>query len=84
VWACRRTGRAISYDTLGTDCYDTLSDFVAENNPEGLKAAEWKDKHFFDKVGMEHTKWSGDSLTCGSGASLSCRDLASAAACAPT
>lgn len=65
-----------AYDTLGTDCYDVLSEFVAENNPEGLDANAWKEKHFFEELGMEHTRWSGNSLTCGAGAQLSCRDLA--------
>jgi hypothetical protein len=33
-----------NYDTFGTDCYDTLSSFVQENNPDGLSASDWKDK----------------------------------------
>eukprot|EP00040_Diaphanoeca_grandis_P028991 m.168688 g.168688 ORF g.168688 m.168688 type:complete len:383 (+) comp31533_c0_seq1:190-1338(+) len=65
-----------SYDTFGTDCYDTLSGFVQDNNPEGLGASTWKDKHFFEPLGMEHSSWSGSSLACGTSAELSCRDLA--------
>jgi CubicO group peptidase (beta-lactamase class C family) len=65
-----------AYDTLGTDCYDTLSGFVADNNPDGTNAETWKDKHLFGPLGMEHSKWTGNDLPCGAGAELSCRDLA--------
>lgn len=34
-----------NYDTFGTDCYDVLSAYVQENNPEGLSASDWKDKY---------------------------------------
>ena len=33
-----------SYDLLGTDCYNTISNFIGENNPEGLTTSAWKDK----------------------------------------
>jgi len=34
-----------TYDTLGTNCLDTLQEFITQNNPEGLGATEWKDKY---------------------------------------
>jgi len=66
------------YDVLGSDCYDALSDFVTENNPEGLNADDWKDKNFFGPIGMEHTRWDAGlwGLQCGTSMQPSCRDLA--------
>lgn len=65
-----------SYDALGTDCYDTVGDFIQTKNPEKLPAEAWKEKFLFDVIGMEHTKWSGADLQCGFSAEFSCRDLA--------
>lgn len=70
------TSPRYAYDTLGTDCYDTLSSFIQENNPDGTAAEVWKEKHLFNPLGMEHTRWSGSNLACGSSAEFSCRDLA--------
>jgi len=67
------------YDTFGTDCLDTLSGFIQENNPDGASASDWKDANFFKPLGMEHSRWSGSNLACGTSAELSCRDLARAA-----
>jgi CubicO group peptidase (beta-lactamase class C family) len=67
------------YDTAGRRCLDTLSDFIEENNPEGVSAEEWKDRKWTGPLGIEHSTWtSGASgtLPCGSGAVMSCRDLA--------
>ena len=30
-----------SYDTLGTNCLDTLQDFIMQNNPDGLTTSDW-------------------------------------------
>lgn len=71
-----------SYDTLGTNCLDTLQDFISANNPEGLTTRQWKDKHWQGPLGMEHTQWGNifsGNLGCGFGAETSCRDLARAA-----
>ena len=32
------------YDALGSVCLDTLQDFIAENNPDGMSPREWKDR----------------------------------------
>eukprot|EP00729_Bicosta_minor_P006994 gene6994-11262_t len=66
-----------TYDTLGTNCLDTLQEFITQNNPEGLSATEWKDKYWADVLGMEHMKWgTGPTLQCGFTSTTSCRDLA--------
>ena len=71
-----------SYDTMGTNGLDTLQDFIGTANPEGLNARQWKDTHWQEPLGMEHTQWGNvfsGSLGCGFGAETSCRDLARAA-----
>jgi CubicO group peptidase (beta-lactamase class C family) len=76
------SGTGFSYDAIGDACLDTLQDFISANNPEGLSTRAWKDKHWQEVLGMEHTQWgsifSGD-LQCGYSAEPSCRDLARAA-----
>jgi hypothetical protein len=70
-----------SYDTLGTQCLDTISDFIDENNPDGLNAEEWKDPYWQRPLGLEHSRWVGDSgLACGTSSVVSCRDLTRTAA----
>lgn len=67
-----------SYDTLGTNCLDTLQDFISQNNPDGVDTVEWMQRYYFDKLGVEHSRWlplAGD-LLCGFSADTSCRDLA--------
>jgi CubicO group peptidase (beta-lactamase class C family) len=73
-----------SYDALGTECLNGLSDYIKENNPEGLTTPQFKDKYWAEPLGLEHTSWSpifpgGPNLGCGFSASTSCRDLARAA-----
>jgi CubicO group peptidase (beta-lactamase class C family) len=73
-----------SYDTLGTQCLDTINDYIGSNNPEGLTTPAWKDKYWQEILGMEHQSWTGtllnrNNLGCGFGAQTSCRDLARAA-----
>lgn len=69
-----------SYDTDGTNCLDSLSDFIEQNNPDGLSARDWKDQHWQQVLGMEHTSWgSASRLQCGYTVDTSCRDLARAA-----
>eukprot|EP00756_Hemistasia_phaeocysticola_P011458 Hpha_TRINITY_DN15122_c1_g16::TRINITY_DN15122_c1_g16_i1::g.129603::m.129603 len=65
-----------SYDTLGTSCLDSLSDFLQENNPAKTSADDWKDRNWQTPLGLEHTKWSGNNLMCGTSSVISCRDLA--------
>ena len=67
-----------SYDTLGTNCLDTLSDFLAENNPEGVGSGDWMEREYFAKLGVEHSRWAplAGNLLCGFSADTSCRDLA--------
>jgi hypothetical protein len=43
-----------SYDSSGRDCLDTIQDFIATNNPEGLSAIEWKNKYWAKELGMEN------------------------------
>jgi len=68
-----------SYDTTGTGCLDCISDFIAENNPDGISTNDWKNKFWHDIIGLESMTWSGSNLGCGFGATTSCRDLARAA-----
>jgi len=65
-----------SYDTLGTQCLDTLSDFIQENNRERISADDWKSRNWQEPLGLEHTRWSGNNLMCGTSSVISCRDLA--------
>jgi len=65
-----------SYDTLGTQCLDSLSDFIQENNAEGLSADGWKNRYWQEPLGLENTRWTGNNLMCGTSSVLSCRDLA--------
>jgi hypothetical protein len=48
------------YDSSGRDCLDTVADFFAENNPQGLDPNAWKDRFFLEALGIEHSDWSGD------------------------
>jgi CubicO group peptidase (beta-lactamase class C family) len=67
-----------SYDTLGTNCLDTLSDFISQNNPSGVGSGDWMERQYFSALGIEHSRWlplAGD-LLCGFSADTSCRDLA--------
>jgi len=70
-----------SYDTDGTLCLDTLSDFIEENNPYRLSAEEFKDRFWQDVLGMENFDWTNylGYLHCGYTSETSCRDLARAA-----
>ena len=74
------TNPRYSYDTLGNQCLDTLQEYIAAHNPEGLTIDQWKDKHWSDVLGLEHTSWSSggflNGLQCGFTAEPSCRDLA--------
>lgn len=79
------TGRAsdntFSYDTFGTACLDTLTDFIGDNNPDGLSADAWKNRYWMQTLGMEHMNWNigrGNLISpaCGYGQDISCRDLA--------
>ena len=64
-------------DTLGTNCLDTLQEYITQNNPEKLGAYEWKEKYWSEVLGMEHQNWgTGSTLQCGFSATTSCRDLA--------
>ena len=50
------TGRSIDpplfqYDASGTACLDTVADFFAQNNPQGLDPNEWKDRFFREALG---------------------------------
>eukprot|EP00756_Hemistasia_phaeocysticola_P000614 Hpha_TRINITY_DN10451_c0_g2::TRINITY_DN10451_c0_g2_i1::g.193440::m.193440 len=65
-----------SYDTLGTSCLDSLSDFIQENNPQRTSADEWKLRNWHEPLGLEHTRWGGNNLMCGTSSVISCRDLA--------
>jgi CubicO group peptidase (beta-lactamase class C family) len=73
------------YDASGLACLDTLADFIAENNPEGLTGRAWKDKYYQEALGFEHSIWEdgpgvpGEGrFPCGWGIQASCRDLARA------
>jgi CubicO group peptidase (beta-lactamase class C family) len=68
-------------DSDGTRCLDTLSDFIAENNPDRLDEVEWMETYFLNRLGMEHFSWQaspprGGYLHCGYSSQTSCRDLA--------
>lgn len=65
-----------SYDTFGTACLDSLSDFIDQNNPERLTANNWKNRFWHDILGLESMQWGGNNLACGFGATTTCRDLA--------
>lgn len=67
------------YDTLGTACLDTISDFIAKNNDLGLSTYAWKEKFYADVLGFESMTWTGNNLGCGFGSVSTCRDLARAA-----
>lgn len=67
-----------NYDTLGTACLDTISDFIDQNNPDKLNTYSWKEKFYADVLGFESMTWTGNNLGCGFGASTTCRDLARA------
>jgi hypothetical protein len=65
------------YDASGQKCLDSLQDTVSENNPDGLWATAWKDKHWAEPLGLEHMQWGKkESLRCGASARSSCRDAA--------
>jgi CubicO group peptidase (beta-lactamase class C family) len=71
------------YDGDGDLCLDTLADFVEQNNPEGLSGSEWKEKYYWEALGMEDSVWTagpdtGSPFSCGWGVEASCRDLARA------
>jgi len=69
------------YDTDGTNCLDTLSEFVEGNNPEGLSAFQFKNRYWETVLGMENWNWEEyvGYLHCGYTSVTSCRDLARAA-----
>lgn len=74
---CRPSKPVFEYDGSGTMCLNTLSDFIKTNNPEGLTAPAWKDKHWAKPLGLESTQWGrGNDLPCGGGCKTSCRDAA--------
>ena len=69
------------YDGDGDVCLDTLSDFIDQNNPEGISGAEWKEKYYMEALGMEDSVWEegpghDSPFPCGWGVQASCRDLA--------
>eukprot|EP01048_Picozoa_sp_COSAG05_P015902 COSAG05_NODE_1974_length_3765_cov_19.906983_4_plen_295_part_00 len=73
------------YDGNGDVCLDTLADFVDQNNLEGLSGAEWKNKYYWEALGMQDSVWEGSEVPghetpfpCGFGVDASCRDLARA------
>jgi len=67
------------YDTDGTQCLDTISDFIAQNNPDKVNTYTWKEKFYADVLGFESMTWTGNKLGCGYGSVTTCRDLARAA-----
>lgn len=73
-----------AYDVDGTNCLDTINDFIKTKNPEGLSTPDFMNKHWHSVLGMEHTQWTAPSgrpndLQCGYTAETSCRDLARSA-----
>eukprot|EP00041_Stephanoeca_diplocostata_P015106 m.286268 g.286268 ORF g.286268 m.286268 type:complete len:407 (+) comp19925_c0_seq10:1297-2517(+) len=65
------------YDADGSQCLDTIQDFVTGNNPDGIDAVAWKNEHWAKPLGMEHMQWGkGGYLHCGYSAQSSCRDAA--------
>jgi CubicO group peptidase (beta-lactamase class C family) len=77
----RHDDNFFSYDTFGTACLDTLTDFIGNANPDGLSANAWKNRYWQEALGMEHMRWnvgSGSLISpaCGYGQDISCRDLA--------
>jgi CubicO group peptidase (beta-lactamase class C family) len=67
-----------SYDTTGDGCLDTISDFITENNPQGLGAFAWKNRFWQDILGVQDGfVWGSTAgLRCGYSVETSCRDLA--------
>ena len=59
-------------------CLDTIQDFIGQNNPEGQSTSDWMQQQYFEKLGVEHSRWLplAGSLLCGFSADTSCRDLA--------
>merc|ERR1719487_1783157 len=41
-----------------------------------MSANGWKDRYWQEPLGLEHTRWSGNNLMCGTSSVISCRDLA--------
>jgi len=72
---------SFSYDTDGTNCLDTLSDFIDDNNPNRTSTETWKDNNWQEPLGMEHFEWVNYAgyLHCGYTSETTCRDLARAA-----
>jgi len=72
---------SFSYDTTGTGCLDTLSDFVDQNNPGSLRVETFKDLYWQNPLGMENFEWENylGYLHCGYTSVTSCRDLGRAA-----
>jgi hypothetical protein len=52
------------YDTTGVQCLDTLQEYIAHNNPDGLTAERWKDKYWREPLGLEHQNWGLGALQC--------------------
>ena len=47
------------------------------DNPDGLSPEAWKDRHWQEPLGLEHSRWgSNGDLQCGTSSVISCRDLA--------
>jgi len=73
------------YDGNGVSCLDVLSDFIQQNNPEGLTTYEFAQRYWSEKLGMENFEWENNNggpngyLPCGIGSRTSCRDLGRAA-----
>jgi len=68
-----------SYDTTGGNCLDTISDFISENNPQGILRFTWKGRFYQDVLGLEDGFSWGSALGgfgCGFGVDTSCRDMA--------
>jgi len=71
-----------TYDTTGDNCLDAITDFISENNPQGLLRFTWKNRFWQDVLVMEDGFVWGSTLTgfrCGYSVETSCRDLARAA-----
>jgi len=72
---------SFSYDTDGTQCLDTLSDFIDDNNPNRMSTEQWKNNNWQNLLGMEHFEWEDylGYLHCGYTSETTCRDLGRAA-----
>lgn len=68
------------YDTLGTNCLNTISDMLGENNPDNLTASQWMERYYRSQLGFsEQMLWTDitnpNNVPCGFGVTSTCRDL---------